>query len=131
MPLRSVRAHRLDPAIFTPDDPATELIAVGYPTSATWFFDIDKNLRYPEPKFDAAVAHSPGHVKLTITARSLLRDVLIAADRLDAESTISDQLVTLLPGESFTFDISTERKLTESQLTTRPVFQCVNRFGRH
>jgi hypothetical protein len=42
---------------------------------------------------------------------------------------VNDQLVTLLPGESFTFVIKSKQDLTAEQLTRQPVLQCANRFG--
>ena len=37
---------------------------------------------------------------LTVTAKTLLRDVCLFADRLDPNAQVSDQCVTLLPGET-------------------------------
>ena len=37
--------------------------------------------------------------ELTIHAETLLRDICIFADRLDPEATVSEQMITLLPGE--------------------------------
>ncbi len=127
---RSNQSFRLDDAITTPVDPATELIAVGFPTAATWFFDADKNLAYPPAQFDAEISYEPGQTRVTITAKSLLRDMLIQIDRLDPAATISDNLITLLPGESFRFDIRSNEKLSKESLTTRPVFNCANYFGK-
>jgi hypothetical protein len=39
-------------------------------------------------------------------------------------------MVTLLPGESHTFTITTNKKLNAQQLTTRPVLQVANHYGK-
>jgi beta-mannosidase len=97
---------------------------------ATWFFDVDKNLEYPMPQFDSEIAHDGDTLRLTLTAKVLLRDVCIGADRLDANARVSEQIVTLLPGESFTWEIQTDGVLKQEELIAPPVFQCANRFGK-
>ncbi|NNN32983.1 glycoside hydrolase family 2 protein [Streptomyces sp. S3(2020)] len=62
----------------------------------------DREIPYPRPDFDVTVA--PGSV--TVTARSLVRDLLLQADRLDPEARADRGLVTLLPGEQVTIGVS-------------------------
>jgi beta-mannosidase len=90
-----------------------------------WFFAPDKELSYPRPEFDAD--WSSGRLK--IRAKSMLRDICIFADRLDPRATVSEQLVTLVAGEEFSFVIESKLPLTLEQLTSPPVFRCVNPFG--
>lgn len=97
---------------------------------ALWFFDIDGKLAYPSPDFRARLTRKANTHRLKITARVLLRDAAVFADRLDADATVNDQLVTLLPGESFVFVIESAQELAREALTSPPVFQCANRFGR-
>src|SRR5205823_6781894 len=122
---RSMRRYKLDHSITMPADLARELITVGVPTHATWFFAADKQLHYASPSFDAEWNDH----RLTVHAKSLLRDICVLAERLDADATVSDQLVTLLPGESFTFQIESKQPVSKEQLTSPPVFRCVNLFG--
>jgi beta-mannosidase len=112
-------------------DGSNQFIAVRSPEARTEFFgQIDKNLSYPEPRFDADLqSHGIAH-QLTITARTLLRDLCIFVERLDEQATVNDQLVTLLPGESFTFEINSPSALHREDLIAPPVLQCANRFGR-
>ncbi|WP_405649297.1 glycoside hydrolase family 2 protein [Streptomyces sp. NBC_00019] len=62
----------------------------------------DREIPYPRPDFDVSVA--PGSV--TVRARSLVRDLLLQADRLDPEARADRGLVTLLPGEQVTIGVS-------------------------
>jgi len=94
-----------------------------------WYFNVDKQMQYPQPEFDATVTSSPGKTRLRLTAKVLMRDVLLQIDRLDPAATLNENLVTLLPGETFTFEIQSELKLTKESLTTRPVLNCANHFG--
>jgi beta-mannosidase len=125
VPPRSLRRMRIDQAGATPGDPTREMLTANTASMQMWFFRPDKEIHYPPPQFDAE--WSAG--KLTIHTKCLLRDVCIFVDRLDPDATVSDQLVTLLPDESFTFDIHSKLPLAKEQLTSPPVFQCVNRFG--
>lgn len=125
VPPRSVHRIPVEPRVATPSDPTRELLW-GNPTMPAWFFAPDRELRYPKPSFDAGWKDG----WLTIEAKSLMRDVCVFVDRLDPAATISQQLVTLLPGEIIAFKIDSTRPLTKEQLTSPPVFQCANRFGR-
>ena len=132
VPARSVaRVCLLNTDIVTPGDPARELaVADAGPVRAVHFFDVDRSLIYPAAAFTSDMIVQGDVHRLTITAESLLRDVCVFADRLDADSQVSDALVTLLPGESFTFVIRSGKSLSEKDLTSRPVFACVNPFGK-
>lgn len=120
----------LPPSLSTPDDARTELIVAQIgETRALWFFERDKNLHYPEVDVEAELGRNGDNYTLSVTAKSLLRDVAVFVDRLDPDATVSDQLVTLLPGEPFTFEIHAKKDLTKEDLTAAPVFQCANQLG--
>ncbi|HYG74924.1 MAG TPA: glycoside hydrolase family 2 TIM barrel-domain containing protein [Planctomycetota bacterium] len=97
---------------------------------AFWYFDIDKNLAYPEAAYETRVKAEGARYAVTVTAKSFLRDLSFFADRLDENAIVNDQLVTLLPGESFTFTFESQKQLPEKALTLPPVLQCANRFGK-
>ncbi|MFF7544581.1 glycoside hydrolase family 2 protein [Streptomyces canus] len=69
---------------------------------ALYFPSADREIPYPRPEFDVAVA--PGAV--TVTAHTLVRDLLLQADRLDPAARADRGLVTLLPGERVTIGVS-------------------------
>ncbi|MEU0422487.1 glycoside hydrolase family 2 protein [Streptomyces canus] len=69
---------------------------------ALYFPSPDREIPYPRPEFDVAVA--PGAV--TVTAHTLVRDLLLQADRLDPAARADRGLVTLLPGERVTIGVS-------------------------
>lgn len=56
----------------------------------------DREFAYPAPRFDVAV--EPPAV--LVTARTLVRDLLLQADRLSPTASADRGLVTLLPGET-------------------------------
>lgn len=121
-----------------PNTPTEEMIVAmvgqagpGNADRAIWYFDVDKELVYPTPTCSCRLEKTaPGRYALTVEAEMMLRDLAVFVDRVDPDATISDQLITLLPGESFTFEITSQQELTAEALTQPPVFQCANRFGR-
>lgn len=61
----------------------------------------DREIPYPPPEFEVGV--TPGAV--TVTAHTLVRDLLLQADRLGPEARADRGLVTLLPGERVTIGV--------------------------
>ncbi|NUT24425.1 MAG: glycoside hydrolase family 2 protein [Streptomyces sp.] len=62
----------------------------------------DREVPYPRPEFDVALV--PGGI--VVTARTLVRDLLLQADRLHPDARADRGLVTLLPGEAVTIGVS-------------------------
>jgi beta-mannosidase len=112
------------------DDPGSQLLlAEGDGRRAWWFFASDRAIAYPAAGYDAAVVSADDGVRVTVTARTILRDLTIFPDRLDPAAAVDQAMVTLLPGESVTFSIRTTETLDPVALTTRPVLRCVNDIG--
>ncbi|MFJ9426564.1 glycoside hydrolase family 2 protein [Streptomyces sp. NPDC101249] len=61
----------------------------------------DREIPYPRPEFDVTVADG----LVTVTARTLVRDLLLQADRLHPAARADRGLVTLLPGETVTIGV--------------------------
>lgn len=96
---------------------------------AFWFPVPDRLLKYPEPEMDFTLERDGPLHRLSITARSFVRDLCVFADRLDPDATVSDQLLTLLPGDRAEVLIRSSTALPLAELTAAPVMQCANRFG--
>ncbi|MGP3933189.1 glycoside hydrolase family 2 protein [Nonomuraea sp. KM88] len=110
-----------------PDDPAAGLLTAELGGERALFvFAEDPAAGYPPAEFTAAVEPEPGGVAVTVTAATILRELALFPDRLDPAAAVDDQLVTLLPGESVTFHVTTGRDLDPAALTSYPVLRCVN-----
>jgi len=74
----------------------------------------DKDLHHIPPRYDVSVVPSGlGGVVVTVTARTVLRDLLLQADRLGGRAPLEP--VTLLPGESHTWNVTgLHHPMTES-----------------
>lgn len=63
----------------------------------------DKDFAYPVPRFDVAVetpvGGDAGSLEVVVTAHTLVRDLLLQADRLGPQAVCDSGLRTLLPGE--------------------------------
>jgi len=72
--------------------------------STRWLRD-DLTLRLPahDPQVDVTANHDG--VRVTVQARGLLRDTCLLAEIAVPDCTVEPQLVTLLPGESMSFDV--------------------------
>ena len=97
------------------------------------YFKPDKAIDYPLATFEATREADPitrQHL-LTITAGTFIRDLCLFVDRLDAGAEANDQLITLLPGECFTFAFTLGKGVEPSvcDLTRPPLLQCVNGFA--
>lgn len=89
------------PGELEPAGPKEFLVADAAGLRAVRFPVPDREVPYPRPEFDVALA--PGGV--TVTARTLVRDLLLQADRLDPDAVADRGLVTLLPGEEVTIGV--------------------------
>ncbi|MFJ8277418.1 glycoside hydrolase family 2 protein [Streptomyces griseoviridis] len=89
------------PTELTPEGAKEFLVADADGLRALRFAAPDREIPYPRPEFDVTVA--PGLV--TVVARTLVRDLLLQADRLDPAARADRGLVTLLPGEGVTIGV--------------------------
>ncbi|HEX6684605.1 MAG TPA: hypothetical protein VF062_17505 [Candidatus Limnocylindrales bacterium] len=127
VPRRSRETFDLPPELSTPDDPAAELTVASVEDHRSfWFFTEDREIAYPTASLTADVSTLDGEIRVTVHARTILRDLTLFPDRLDPAATVDQAMVTLLPGESATFTVRTALPLRPQDLTSRPVLRCVN-----
>jgi beta-mannosidase len=95
---------------------------------AWWPFVEDVAAVLPAAEFDSQVEPVDDGYRVTITARSLVRDIALLADRLAPDAVVDDMLITLLPGESVTFEVRTTAELTHEQLLDPLVLRSANQL---
>jgi len=96
--------------------PLGEVIAAGSGPGRAWWFAAEGA---PVPDFTAGLDGD----RVTVTAGTLLRDVALFPDRLDPAAWVDDALVTLLPGESATFTVRSDKPLDPAKLLAPPVLR--------
>ena len=128
---RSMAAVPLPASVGVPSHATDEVLIVDAgDRRSVWTWLPDRDLAYPPADADATVtADATGYI-VSVTARSLLRDVCLFPDRLHPDATVDAMLRTLLPGESATFVVVSPPLEDPSLLTARPVLRCVNDTAR-
>ena len=87
--------------------------------------------RDPALALDAAAVTAVAEVtgdgyEVTVTARTLAKDVTLLVDRVHAAAWVDRGLVTLLPGESAVFRVRAPGGLDPAAFTTAPVLRSAN-----
>ena len=90
------------------------------------YFVEDIDLKLPAPDLSISVAKSAGGYDVTVTARNFLKDLCLMADRLDPSAVVDSMLVTLLPGESHVFRLTTEKSWSAEQIVVGTVLRTAN-----
>jgi beta-mannosidase len=93
-----------------------------------FFLAEDSELNYELPDFYLSLAKTYKGIDLTISAKNLLRELCIFTDRIDQESEVSDQVVTLLKGEAVTIHISTAKPELFTEESLKNVIRAANEF---
>ncbi|MGN6243692.1 MAG: glycoside hydrolase family 2 protein, partial [Motilibacteraceae bacterium] len=127
VPPAGVLEQPLPAAIHACSDASSEvLVATAGERRGLWFFAEDRDLAYsPEP----LVAHAqtePGGYRVRVEATSLVRDLVLHADRLSPDAVVDDAFLTLMPGEVVELHVRTRAELDLAALVRAPVLATVN-----
>ncbi|WP_431683529.1 glycoside hydrolase family 2 protein [Kitasatospora sp. KL5] len=100
---RSVTRLAVPAALAPADGSAKEFLTADADGLRAVHFPVtDRVFAYPQPEYEVGVRPVPGAdgaVDVTVTARTLVRDLLLQADRLAPTASADHGLLTLLPGE--------------------------------
>ncbi|MGI3780714.1 MAG: hypothetical protein ACRYG2_08040, partial [Janthinobacterium lividum] len=84
-------------------DPAREvLLAEADGLRGWWWFAEDRDADLPAADLELRAHAVPDGYEVTVTARTLVKDLALLADRVSPDARVSAMLRTLLPGESAT-----------------------------
>ncbi len=95
---------------------------------AWWHLVEDVDARLPTPDLNTHLEETTDGYRLTVTTRTFVRDLALLVDRVDPDAEVDEMLVTLLPGESTTFAVTTTAILTHAALTDPLVLRCSNQL---
>jgi beta-mannosidase len=124
---RSVTPIAFAEVLSRPDDPAMEIVVARLNDLIrvhTFVEDIELALE-PHP-VEAEVVPADDGYAVTVTARSLARDVALLADQAASDATVDDALLTLTAGERATFHVRTTARDVGQALTRPPVLRTAN-----
>ncbi|MFC1435677.1 glycoside hydrolase family 2 protein [Streptacidiphilus sp. N1-3] len=103
----SVELADLPEELVTPGDPRSEYLVADADGLRAMSFGVDDHeFAYPVAEMTTHVTPVPGGARVTVTAHTLVRDLLLQADRLHPNARTDRGLVTLTPGESVEFTVS-------------------------
>ncbi|PWI12716.1 beta-mannosidase [Streptomyces sp. Act143] len=112
---RSVALERLPEPVTAFGDPRREFLVADAPSGddsgaalrAVHFACADREFAYADAAYDVEIGQDgKDTATVTVTAGSVVRDLLLQADRLDADAHTDQGRVTLLPGESTTWHVT-------------------------
>jgi beta-mannosidase len=128
-PPRTTATIQLDPALATPDDAASELLEVTLGDQrALWFFAEYRDSRLEVPRLEVSAARVDAGYTVTVTATNLVRDITLLVDKLDDAARVDDQLITLLPGESVSFAVTSEAVIEDAAWAAPTVLRSANQL---
>jgi beta-mannosidase len=95
---------------------------------ATFFYADYKDSDLKAPQLDCELMAIENGFRLTVTAKNLVRDLVLMIDKVDPLGSVDSGLITLLPNESHEFLITSEAPLELSQLTDFQVLRSANQL---
>lgn len=111
------------------DSPQDTVLVVKFGTQrALHFFADYKHSKLQQAKFEASLSNTATGPVLTVTAKTLIRDLTLMVDKLDPAGGVDRGLITLLPGETAEFKVTSKRELTISELTSEMVLRSANQL---
>ncbi|MEU8794415.1 glycoside hydrolase family 2 protein [Streptomyces sp. NPDC048643] len=107
VPARTVADIELPDTLTTPIDPRREFVVADTGNLRALHFAVpDREFAYPPAEAIVKVTREDNGTRVTVTAHTLIRDLLLQADRLHPHAGADRGPVTLLPGESVEIGVS-------------------------
>lgn len=126
---RSTATVTIPADVWTCADEASELLVVDFAGSrAFWFYAEYRDSALQAARVTTSVRQTDGATEVTVTAENLVRDLTLLVDKVDPAAVVDDQMVTLLPGESATFRITSPTPLDPDALVSPSVLRTANQL---
>lgn len=109
--------------------PTGELLLAQQGDQRTWWrFAEDRDADLPPADLNVEVTGTDDGYRLDVTARTLVIDLAVLADRLAADAETDQMLITLLPGEQIRIHVRTTAELSPAQLSDPLVLRSANQL---
>ncbi|UVS78143.1 glycoside hydrolase family 2 protein [Actinokineospora sp. UTMC 2448] len=120
-------AARVDlPAVVLAGEDTDLLVVAAGEVRVVHLFVEDIAMPYDPNPVTASVAAVEGGYRVDVTASAFARDVALLADRVAADAVADDMLITLLPGETHSFHVSTAAEVDPAAFTAPEVLRSAN-----
>ncbi len=127
VPARSVLRLPLSAPLVTPGDAEGEALVVGLGAErVVELFAEVKDARLSPDAVDVRVAETAKGYRIDVTARSLVKDLTVLADRVAADAVADDALVTLPAGASRSINVHTAERGVAEAFRVAPVLRTAN-----
>ena len=126
---RSTTTLLLPDGVSRAGDPARELLAAQQGERRTWWrFVEDRDAALPPAELDVEVTAVDDGYRLEVTARTLVVDLAVLADRVAPDAETDQMLLTLLPGEQTRIHVRTNARLAPARLRDPLVLRSANQL---
>jgi beta-mannosidase len=126
---RSSQLIELPTEVAVTGDAADEVLVVEYGNErATWFYAEYRDSNLETARFTSEATATDTGYSVTITAENLIRDLTLLVDKADRHAVVSDMMVTLLPRESVTFQITSAAGIAPESFVTEDVLRTANQL---
>lgn len=117
IPARSASTLIVPDEILEAGDPTREFLVAEIDGVRTVHYFVEyKDLDLAVEPVSVDVLRVAGGVAFSVTASSVAVDLSVLADRVAPDGVVDDMLVTVLPGESHTFTVTTDAEITDERL---------------
>lgn len=124
VPSRSV--HRMPVRVALTDSRSEVIVAEADGYRALWFAEEDTALHYEPNPLSSSFTRVEDGYEVVLTARSLARDVVLHADRIDPNAVVDDAAFTMLAGETRILRVQTAEVWEATTLCSPGVLATVN-----
>ena len=129
LPARSTLTVPLPASVSAATDAAAQLLRAELAgVRGHWFFAEarDSSLTPDEPEVSAA--RTDGGYSVRVTVPVLTRDLALLVDKIDPNALVDDMLVTLLPGESVVFTVTSLLEVDPAAFSAPGVLRSTNQL---
>ena len=129
VPARGTATVPLAPALTSSSSPREEVVvAESDGRRALWFFAEDRDLGLVDEWGAVSAERTDTGYAVRVAATTVQRDVTLLVDKVDPQSTVDDGMVTLLPGDTFTFHIRSTMSVAPERFCDPRVLRSTNQL---
>ena len=127
LPPRTADILTLDAEVAIAREPATEVLAVAIGADRAWWsFAEDRDSELPVAGLRTEVEPIAGGYRVLVHATTYVKDLALLVDQAAPDAQVDAMLVTLLPGESTEFVVTTTVDIDPRTLVSSHVLRCAN-----
>jgi beta-mannosidase len=129
IPARGVLDIPIASSVASADSSSSELVRANIDGHiGDWFFSDYRDSALSEPVLTSEFEQTVGGYVLTVRAENLVRDLTVLIDKVAPDAIVDMALVTLLPGESVAFKVTTDKPISRAAITSPSILRSANQL---